>query len=70
MKDHISLKRPGNIVIEDRVVKNQLGIGNAMTYLTQILGTTLMGVVSGHSAAQLGQMNQTLRAGQARKGRK
>ncbi|MEP0232376.1 MULTISPECIES: hypothetical protein [Stappiaceae] len=41
-----------------------------MTYLTQILGTTLMGVVSGHSAAQLGQMNQTLRAGQARKGRK
>ncbi len=41
-----------------------------MTYLAQILGTTLMGVVSGHSPAQLGQMNRTLHQAQVRKGRK
>lgn len=31
-----------------------------MTYLAQALGTNLMGVVSGHSAAELARMNQTL----------
>ena len=41
-----------------------------MTYLAQILGTTLMGVVSASSPAQLGQMNHTLRQAQVRKGRK
>lgn len=41
-----------------------------MTYLAQVLGTTLMGVVSGHSAAELARMNQTLRNSEAAKVRK
>lgn len=32
-----------------------------MTYLAQALRTNLMGVVSGHSAAELARMNQALR---------
>jgi len=32
-----------------------------MTYLAQALGINLMGVVSGHSAAELARMNQALR---------
>ena len=39
-----------------------------MIYLTQILGTTLMGVVNKHSAAQISQMGRILRAAQVRKG--
>lgn len=42
----------------------------AMTYLAQILGTSLLGVVSSYTPAQLGHMNRTLRAQQSRKGRK
>lgn len=38
-----------------------------MTFLNQILGTALMGVVSGHSAAELARMNHTLRVSEARK---
>jgi len=41
-----------------------------MTYLAQALGTNLMGVVSGHSAAELARMNQALRLSQAAKIRK
>ncbi len=41
-----------------------------MTYLAQILGTTLVGVVSSHSASQIGRMNQTLRTKEIQKGRK
>ncbi len=40
-----------------------------MTYLAQALGTNLMGVVSGRSAAELARMNQTLRLGEAAKAR-
>lgn len=32
-----------------------------MTYLAQALRTNLMGVVSGHTAAELARMNQALR---------
>jgi len=38
-----------------------------MVLLNQILGTALMGVVSGHSAADLARMNQTLRVSETRK---
>ncbi|WP_428522664.1 hypothetical protein [Roseibium sp.] len=41
-----------------------------MTYLAQALGTNLMGVVSGHSAAELARMNSTLRMSAAAKSRK
>lgn len=41
-----------------------------MTYLAQLLGTTLMGVVSLHSPAQLGRMDQALRTRTSPKGRK
>ncbi|MEJ8472986.1 hypothetical protein [Roseibium algae] len=41
-----------------------------MTYLAQILGTTLMGVVSVNTPAQLGRMDKTLRASQTRKAAK
>ncbi len=40
-------------------IKSRIGI--AMTYLAQALRTNLMGVVSGHSAAELAKMNQALR---------
>lgn len=38
-----------------------------MTYLAQALGTTLMGVVSVHTATQLSRMNQTLRQDELQK---
>jgi len=38
-----------------------------MTYLAQALRTNLMGVVSGHSAAELARMNQALRQREASK---
>lgn len=38
-----------------------------MTFLNQILGTALMGVVSGHSAAELAHMDKTLRQSESRK---
>ena len=38
-----------------------------MTFLNEILGTALMGVVSGRSAAELGHMDRTLRLNRARK---
>lgn len=41
-----------------------------MTYLAQALGTNLMGVVSGHSAAELARMNQALRLRETAKIRK
>jgi hypothetical protein len=41
-----------------------------MTYLAQILGTALMGVVSASSPARLGQMDNALRQAQHRKARK
>jgi hypothetical protein len=41
-----------------------------MTHLAQILGTTLMGVVTTHSPAQIGRMNKTLRQSETRKGYK
>jgi hypothetical protein len=41
-----------------------------MTYLAQALGTTLMGVVSCRSAAELARMNSTLRMSEAAKFRK
>jgi len=41
-----------------------------MTYLAQALGTNLMGVVSGHSAAELARMNQALRLRETEKSRK
>lgn len=42
-------------------------IGNAMTHLAQILGTTLMGVVTTHSPAQIDRMTKTLRKTESRK---
>ena len=41
-----------------------------MTYLAQILGSTLLGVVSFHSPAQLGRMDQALRNQKSGKDRK
>ena len=38
-----------------------------MTYLAQALRTNLMGVVSGHSAAELAKMNTVLRLREAAK---
>ncbi|MEM9635254.1 MAG: hypothetical protein AAGA50_28270 [Pseudomonadota bacterium] len=38
-----------------------------MTYLAQALRTNLMGVVSGHSAAELAKMNFALRMREAAK---
>lgn len=38
-----------------------------MTHLAQILGTTLMGVVTTHSPAQIDRMTKTLRQTEARK---
>lgn len=40
-----------------------------MTYLAQALGTTLMGVVSITTAAELSRMNQTLRQDELQKKR-
>lgn len=41
-----------------------------MTYLAQALGTNLMGVVSGRSAAELARMNQAVQLTSAAKNRK
>lgn len=41
-----------------------------MTYLAQALGTNLMGVVSGHTTAELARMNQALRLRETAKARK
>jgi hypothetical protein len=38
-----------------------------MTYLAQALGINLMGVVSGHTAAELARMNQVLRQREVQK---
>lgn len=38
-----------------------------MTYLAQALGTNLMGVVSGRSAAELAHMDQVLRKSETEK---
>ncbi|GAA0776434.1 hypothetical protein [Roseibium denhamense] len=40
-----------------------------MTYLAHALGTNLMGVVSGRSAAELARMNHSLRLSAANKAR-
>jgi len=41
-----------------------------MTYLAHFLGTNLMGILSGHSAAELARMNLALRTGEIAKARK
>ncbi|WP_269439429.1 hypothetical protein [Roseibium limicola] len=41
-----------------------------MNYLSQILGNSLLGIINGHSAAQISQMTSTLRTAQIRKGRR
>lgn len=41
-----------------------------MFHLSQILGNSLLGIVNGHSAAQIGQMNKTLSTAKTRKGRR
>lgn len=41
-----------------------------MTYLAQMLGTTLMGVVHGHTAPELARMDHALRMSAAQKAAK
>lgn len=61
---HISSGPHPNLQNHERI-----RIGIAMTYLANFLGTNLMGVVSGHSAAELARMNLALRNSQAVKAR-
>jgi len=56
---------PALIKSQRRSLENQIGF--AMTYLAQMLGTTLTGVVAGHTPAQLNRMNAALRQAETNK---
>lgn len=49
---------------------HQSGLDVTMTYLAELLGTTLLGVASAFTPAQLGQMNRSLGQQQSKRGRK